>query len=162
VSGILILGMGNTLAGDDGVGVEVARALEGDARLPPGTDVIPAGSDLLRCADAMRDRRLVVVIDAVMGEDPPGTVELFEGDLRVLEERQGHAHHLSVPQALELLRAVGGVLEGTEVVVAGVTVGEVHTGPHLTEGLAERVPAIAEELAALVHKRHERGGTSFG
>jgi hydrogenase maturation protease len=132
VSGILILGMGNTLAGDDGVGVEVARALEGDARLPPGTDVIPAGSDLLRCADAMRDRRLVVVIDAVMGEDPPGTVELFEGDLRVLEERQGHAHHLSVPQALELLRAVGGVLEGTEVVVAGVTVGEVHTGPHLT------------------------------
>jgi len=161
VSGILILGAGNPLAGDDGVGLEVARRLIGDPRLPPGTDVVPVGSDLLRAADLMRERRLVVVIDAIMGDTPPGTVEVFERDLRVLDERQGHAHHLSVPQALELLRAVSGVLEGTEVIVVGVVVGDVHEGPHLTDGLAAQVPAIADEVAALVHKRHERGGTSF-
>ena len=161
MSGILILGAGNTLAGDDGVGVEVARALIGDPRLPEGTDVIPAGSDLLRAADLMRERRLVVVIDAIMGDAPPGTIELFERDLRVLEERQGHAHHLSVPQALELLRAVTGVLEGAEVVVVGVVVSEVHHGPHLTEELGAKVPEIADEVVALVHKRHERGGASF-
>jgi len=161
MSGILILGAGNTLAGDDGVGVEVARVLVGDPRLPPGTDVVPVGGDLLRAADLMRERRVVVVIDAIMGDAPPGTVELFERDLRVLEERQGHAHHLSVPQALELLRTVSGVLEGTEVIVVGVVVGEVHHGPQLTEELAAHVPAIADEVVALVHKRHERGGTSF-
>lgn len=161
MSGILVVGVGNPLAGDDGVGVEVAQALIGDPRLPPNTDVVAAGSDLLRYADTMQERPLVIVIDAIMGDAPPGTVELFEGDLRVLDDRQGHAHHLSVPQALELLRAVSGVLEGAEVVVVGVVVGEVHHGPHLTEELAAKVPAIVDDVVALVRKRHARGGASF-
>ncbi|MBE0590991.1 MAG: hydrogenase maturation protease [Gemmatimonadales bacterium] len=150
MSGMLILGAGNPLAGDDGIGVHVAEALTGDERLPPGTEVRAAGTDLLRHADAMRGRRILVVIDALLGDEPLGTLQVFDGDLSDLDARQGHAHHLSVPQALELLRSVTPALDGVAVIVAGVTIPEVRSAPGLSAALAARVPLIADDVVALV------------
>lgn len=150
MSGILILGVGNLLAGDDAVGLRVAEALTGDDRLPSGTEVRVAGTDLLRHVDAMRGRRLVVVIDAILGEQPLGTLQAFDGDLTSLESHQGHAHHLSVAQALSLLRSVTPDLDGVAVIVAGVTIHEARTAPGLTAALEARIPALADEVLALV------------
>ena len=155
MGGILILGVGNPLAGDDGVGIRVAEALMGDDRLPAGTEVRAAGSDLLRHVEAMRGRRMVVVIDAILGDQPPGTVHVFDGDLASLETRQSHAHHLSVVQALELLRSATSELHGVGVIVTGVTIHEARSAPGLTPALEARVPAIAEAVVALVRDRSQ-------
>jgi len=153
VSGILVVGVGNPLAGDDGIGLHVATALAGDDRLPAGAEVLAGGSDLLRHADAMRGRRLVVVIDAMLDDRPLGTLQVFDGDLADLEARQDHVHHLSVVQALGLLRSVTAALDGVPVVVAGVTIHGAEPSPRLSAGLEARVPAIADEVAALVRER---------
>ncbi|MDH5548994.1 MAG: hydrogenase maturation protease [Gemmatimonadota bacterium] len=150
MSGILILGVGNPLAGDDGIGMHVAEALMGDDRLPPATEVRTAGTDLLRHADAMRGRRLLVVLDAILSDAPPGTLQVLDGDLSDLDAYQGHAHHLSVVQALELLRSVTPALDGVAVIVAGVTVPEVRSAHGLSAALAALVPLIADDVVALV------------
>ena len=69
----LVLGLGNVLLRDEGVGVRVVQALE-RVILPPDVEVFDgatAGVDLL---DVLADRRKVVVINAIAGDSPPGTV----------------------------------------------------------------------------------------
>lgn len=153
MSGILIVGVGNPLAGDDGIGMRVAAALAGDDRLPRDTEVLAGGSDILRHADAMRDRRLVVVLDAVLDDQPLGTLQVFDADLATLEAHQGHAHHLSVVQAVGLLRSATSTLDGVPVIVAGVTIHEAGMSRALSAALEARIPAIADEVLALVLDR---------
>ena len=157
MSAILILGVGSALAGDDGVGMRVAEALMGDERLPSDTEVRTAGPDLLRHVDAFRGRQLIVVIDAILGEESLGTLQVFDGDLAQLEARQSHAHHLSIVQALELLRSVIVDLDGVAVIVAAVTIHEARMAPGLTAALRARIPAIADDVVALVRDRAGTG-----
>lgn len=156
MSGILIVGVGNPLAGDDGIGMRIAAALTGDDRLPPGTEVLAAGSDLLRHTDALRGRRMVVVIDAILDDRPLGALQVFDGALADLEPHQGHAHHLAVAQAIGLLRSVTSALDGVQVIVAGVTIHDARSVHAVSAALEARVPRIADEVIALVLDRAGR------
>ena len=73
---ILILGLGNTLLADDGIGPAVARRLH--ARLPAGTaDLLEASAGGLEALELMAGYDRVVLIDAI--RDPAGTT----GELQV-------------------------------------------------------------------------------
>lgn len=103
---VLVVGLGNPLMGDDGVGCAVAERLAGDPRLPDGVEVICGGSDLLRYTGEMEGRSRVVVIDAIQDDAGPGGVTVFDESLSGLDDRQSHAHQLSAVQAIHLLRTV--------------------------------------------------------
>ena len=98
---VLLVGIGNPLMGDEGVGFHIVEHLAGDPRIGPGTEALWAGTDLSRAFEWMRGRRAVVIVDALLGGAEPGavTVENFEA----LEDRQGHAHRLSAAAALKML-----------------------------------------------------------
>ena len=59
----LVLGLGNPLMGDDGIGCVLAERLASDPRLPADTEVLVAGSDLLRFAGRMEYRQRVILIE---------------------------------------------------------------------------------------------------
>lgn len=61
------------LLGDEGLGVHVARAL-GQEPLPPGVDVMDAGTALLDLLPALSRYRRVIIVDAIRGGGAPGTV----------------------------------------------------------------------------------------
>ena len=63
---LLIVGLGNPLMGDDGVGAVLAESLAGRA----DADVLIGGTDLLRCAAQIEGRERVILIDAVIGDTP--------------------------------------------------------------------------------------------
>jgi hydrogenase maturation protease len=72
----LVLGVGNVLLGDEGVGVHAVRKLREKA-LPPHVDVVDggtAGVDLLGLIDGYAK---VIIIDAVDAGEPPGSVFRF-------------------------------------------------------------------------------------
>ena len=54
----LVIGLGNPLVGDEGVGCLLAERLASDPRLPEDIEVIDGGADLLGCADRMSGRDL--------------------------------------------------------------------------------------------------------
>ena len=93
----LVLALGNEAVPEDSLAVDVVRQFEA---VGYDVDVIIAGTDLLRHEPAMRQRRLVVLVDVAEGID---RVRCVEHDLSFFDERQIHAHHLSAVQALELL-----------------------------------------------------------
>lgn len=72
-AGILVLGIGNLLMADEGVGVHAVRQLEG-MQLPPGVVLLDGGVGGFHLLEAMQDASSIVLIDATMDGNPPGTI----------------------------------------------------------------------------------------
>ena len=88
---LLVIGLGNPLMGDEGIGWHVAERLSADPRLPAGAKVICGGTDLLRYADRIEESRRVIVVDALRDDAEPGSVWSFEapGEPSVAGEPSG-------------------------------------------------------------------------
>jgi len=135
----LAIGLGNPLMGDEGIGWHVANRLAADPRLPADVEAIPGGTDLLGCAARIEGRQSVVVIDAMEDDAAPGSVSVLQGEM---EERQEHAHHLSVAQAVKLLQ----LTTPARFTVLGVSVRAARLGEELSPALAARLPAIVDRV----------------
>lgn len=73
----LVLGIGNYLMGDEGVGVYVAQQLAQE-RFPPGVEVLDGGTGGFHLMGAMEDYPFVVMVDATLDERPAGTIRRIE------------------------------------------------------------------------------------
>ncbi len=103
----MIIGCGNPLRGDDGVGLVVARALR--SRLPPGVNVVEHRVDGATLLDAWRGAQTVILVDAAESGGDPGTVVRFDaaaGPLPV-RLRATSSHAFGAGEAIELARALG-------------------------------------------------------
>jgi hydrogenase maturation protease len=72
---ILVLGVGNILLGDEGAGVRVVELLEKRYSFSDQVEFVDggtAGLELLSCLD---DKEHLIIIDAIIGEETPGTVK---------------------------------------------------------------------------------------
>jgi len=142
----LVLGLGNILLRDEGVGVRVVQAMERMA-LPREVEVFDgatAGVDLL---DVLAERRKVVVIDAIAGDSPPGTVlRLTPADLAPRHERGVSLHDLGLLETLALAEQLN--VSPEEVVIIGVKPHSVACGLELSPELARAVPQIIELVLA--------------
>jgi len=114
----LVLGIGNPIIGDDGVGFRVIEALEAD---PPPGDVTLTASDVSGFAilDYIIDNDEVVIVDAIQTVNGrPGDIyRLSLDDFRVTKHTPS-AHDMDLPTALELGRILNMQLPGKISIVA--------------------------------------------
>lgn len=138
---VLILGVGNPLAGDDGVGVRAIEALAAAGELPAGIrllDVGVLGMDILAWT---RPDEPVVILDAVHGPGEPGTLyRLGLDEIEAPAEPPLSVHDLGIADALHAARLMGRPLRGT---LIGVEPARIEA---FTAGLS---PAVAAALPAL-------------
>ncbi len=88
---VLILGIGNILRKDDGIGVHVARELlTSGVPIPQNIEILEGGTSGFNLLPLMMGRDRIVIIDALLTDDAPGSVYRFPvhcvkpGDLRAL------------------------------------------------------------------------------
>jgi len=136
---LLIVGLGNPLMGDDGVGAVLAESLAGRA----DADVLIGGTDLLRCAAEMEGRKRVILIDAVES-DTPGTIVVTDEDPP--EGPLAGAHTLSAPSAVRLLRQLMPEVRFTWILVG---VRSARVGEGLSPELAAALPRLRGRLMEL-------------
>jgi hydrogenase maturation protease len=74
---IALLGVGNILLKDEGVGVRVIQQLERTYSFPPGITLIDGGTAGPHLLDVFSDYDDIIIIDAVKGGEKPGTVYRF-------------------------------------------------------------------------------------
>jgi hydrogenase maturation protease len=105
VKRILVVGLGNALVPEDSPGVEIVRSLAASPQLEEDIEVLEGGTDLLRVAEQLRGRALIILVDAAATDeaDTEWPIVLEHGSPR-LGDGQHHAHHLSAVQALDLIR----------------------------------------------------------
>lgn len=152
-TGVLVLGVGNVLMRDEGVGVHVAREIARDASLFGGdVHVVDGGTLGLDLLPLIADARALVLIDAVDLRAEPGTVSVLRGDA-VHGVLGGHlsAHQVGLGDLVAVGRLTGALPE--RVVLVGVQPAAIEVGVELTTECAAAVPqaidAVRAELAAL-------------
>lgn len=142
----LVLGLGNILLRDEGVGVHVVQALE-ERALPTDVELFDgatAGIDLL---DTIADRRKVIVIDAISGSAEPGTVlRLSPADLLPRETPSVSLHELGFLETLTIAGLIGAA--PAEVVIIGVKPYSIECGLELSPELKRLVPRIIDLVLA--------------
>ncbi len=161
----LIIGLGNPLRGDDGVGVRVAQALV-DLALPDGVEVVDGGTQGLGIVNLMEGWPRVILVDAADVGVTPGQFIRFG-----LEEAHllGDDQHLSIHaaglrDALLLAQALGTLPH--EVIIFGVQPATVEWGSRSSPQVEAALPGlITAVLAETVRKKTPasvEGGCSTG
>jgi hydrogenase maturation protease len=77
VSSVAIIGIGNILLGDDGVGPYVVRTLEANYEFGPNVQVLDVGTPALDFIDNLVGMDAVILVDSVENERPAGTITLY-------------------------------------------------------------------------------------
>jgi hydrogenase maturation protease len=147
---ILILGIGNLILRDEGVGVHAVRELEG-RKLPAHVEVIDGGTYLMDLLSVIQEAERIIVIDALRGKGEPGTIyRVFPDDLMAETERTLSLHQVGLLDVLGMGRQLGGE---PEVVIIGVEPKEISWGMELTSEVEAKIPqvveAVLEELKGL-------------
>ena len=74
---VLVMGVGNTLLQDDGIGVHVTETLKASQHSPPGIDYIDGGTIGLSLLPEIEEADAVVIVDASEIGEPPGAMRIF-------------------------------------------------------------------------------------
>lgn len=140
---MLILGIGNVLMGDEGVGVHVVRRLE-RGPLPAGVVCLDGGTGSFNLLEPMQDASRVVMIDATADGAPPGTVRRLTPRYSSDYPRTLTAHDIGLKDLLDAFHLMG---ETPEVTLFAVSIAvPQQVGERLSVAVRDQVPAIAQSV----------------
>lgn len=101
---ILVIGMGNVLMQDEGIGVRAVEELEARYQLPARVRVIDGGTTGMELFEPMRHAECLVIADAVNADRPPGTLlRIANEEIRAFFQTKLSNHQLGLSDLLALL-----------------------------------------------------------
>jgi len=137
----LILGMGNLLLCDEGVGVHVARALA-QRELPSDVSVVEAGTAFLDVLPDIEKADRILLIDAMEGGGAPGSV------YRVPFDQCQHPNMLASLHGLDISRVL--YMAGNDrepvVTVFGIEPARIEWGTELSPAIERILPAVERAI----------------
>ncbi|GFK95192.1 Hydrogenase 2 maturation protease [Fundidesulfovibrio magnetotacticus] len=153
---ILVLGVGNILYTDEGVGVRCVERLERDYEFTPNVTLLDGGTLGMRLMDALLNADTAIVVDAVLGGQTPGSIYRCTGDdLRKSLAFKDSMHQTDLVDTLIYCDLLG---NRPECVVLGIEPHDYQTmAVELSPLLSERL----DDLAAFALKEIEAAGGGF-
>ena len=137
---ILILGIGNLLLHDEGVGVHVAHKMK-EMALPPGIEVMDGGTMGLNLLYYIENRDRVIVVDTVIVGDPPGTIYRFTDESLVQNKPMLRtAHGVDFTDVIKTAEMLG--TKPKEIIFVGIEPADMSEGIGLSEVIEKRVPTL--------------------
>lgn len=135
---LLVLGLGNLLLEDDGVGIELLQRLAArgdDARV----EFVDGGTQGIALGSLFAGRRAVLLLDAVRLGAAPGSVHRLQDPLRSAPPRGDSAHAANAGELLATALLLGDLPEHVEVL--GIEPATTRTGIGLSAVVAAALPA---------------------
>ena len=148
----LVLGVGNLLLGDEGIGVVAIRHLQ-KAGFEEQVDLVDGGTGGFHLLSLFRDHSRIILIDAAADDKPPGTVFLTQPRYASDFPPSLTAHDIGLKDLIESAALLGDLPQ-----VDLITIAVAGLGP-LTLELSPPVAAALPRIEALVRSCLERNGT---
>ncbi len=144
---VLVLGVGNLLVGDEGVGVHALRALE-EETWPPHVRLVDGGTGGLHLLELLRSHARIVLIDATRDGAPVGTVTQFRARVAADFPPALGAHDIGLRDLIAAAALLGPL---PEIDVITVSVAELKPMTmDLSPPVAAALPAVTRCVRALV------------
>ncbi len=158
----LVLGVGNLLLSDEGVGVHLVKRLTESYELPPGVQPLDGGTlglDLLYYLQGVEN---LLIVDAVEMDKEPGTLLRLEGDeVPAFLSLKVSPHQVGIPDMLFAAKLKD--LYPPNVVLWGVQPAKLEVGLELSPAVAAQLDAlmgnVVEQLAAWGDRPRPKNGT---
>ena len=159
---VLVLGMGNILLEDEGLGIRALELLEQRYEIPPEVELLDGGTTGRGLLDDISGRRHLLVLDAVQTGDPPGTLVKLTGDeVPVYFSMRISPHQLGLSDVLATLELSGE--KPTDVTVLGLVPDSLEMCLELSELINDRleslVDAAVKELNSLGYPLQTKTGS---
>lgn len=146
---VLILGVGNLLMGDEGIGIHVVRELE-RMGLPGGVECLDGGTGGFHLLGAIQQADKVVLVDATSDSSPPGTVKRLAPAYSSEYPPSLSAHDIGLKELLDAVYLLG---NAPQIVLYTVSI----TWPQsLSPGLSPQLSGRVDYLAATVLRESRR------
>jgi len=141
--GVLVLGVGNILMGDEGVGVAVVERLA-ERPLPAGFTTLDGGTGSLSLLEPMLEAERIVLIDATSDGQPVGTLARLRPKFSKDYPRRITAHDIGLKDLLDAFYLLGKEPDVTLYTISIEFPQEVGVG--LSEPLRDALPGIVAEI----------------
>ncbi len=138
---ILILGVGNLLLKDEGVGIHVIGALENE-ELPPNVSLMDGGTGGLHLIAWIQDYDRIIMVDATLDNNPPGTIRLIRPRYATDFPPLMSAHEIGLRDMIEAMILTGKLPDIQLIVISAADISEV--GMELTPVVEAAVPKVVE------------------
>ena len=140
----LIIGAGNILLSDEGVGVRIVEKMEQGVPLPPQVTLLDGGTAGYALLDYMSGYERLILIDAVQGGGRPGEIyRLTYDDILREEEFKISGHQISLPEVLTLAKNLGAL---PETVLFGVEPERMEYSLELSETVTKAVDPVIQAV----------------
>ena len=152
MTSLLVIGLGNPLRQDDGVGCRVIRELAA-RELPPEVELLDAGAVGLGLLDLIEGRERAIVVDAAEMGLPPGEFARFMPEQVLLKAKAESLsfHEAGLADALVLAEVLG--LSLPRLVILGVQPQVMGWGEGLSPAVEAVVPALVAAVVAEIDRR---------
>jgi hydrogenase maturation protease len=140
---ILIVGIGNMLCRDEGIGVHVIEEME-DIELPSHIELLDIGTSTLDLISHLEGVKKLIAIDALKAGEAPGTIyRLRPEDLLPKEGGPIFLHEIGLLESLNMAKKMG---KEIETVIIGVEPKVLDWGVELSDEVKKKIPAIIEAV----------------
>jgi hydrogenase maturation protease len=139
---ILVLGIGNILLSDEGIGVRVIEQMQ-EISLSEDVELVDGGTSGVDLLDILADRDKIIVVDAVDADCRPGTVlqfgidQLMQKDLPYIS-----MHEIGIAETIIMTEQLG--CAPKEVIVFGIQPQKIECGLELSKALKHVVQEVVE------------------
>ncbi len=148
---ILIVGLGNILLGDEGLGVKVVRELKEEFAFSEEVELLDGGTGGFFLLPHLEKAERLIIVDAVKGGNLPGTLtfEALESLPMDTLERIS-LHEISFPDLLKILELKGKHFE--KIILAGIEPQNLEVGFELSEDVKGAIPELKKRIIDLLRE----------
>jgi hydrogenase maturation protease len=137
----MLIGLGNLIMGDEGVGVHAMRQLEAEYAFVPRVELVDGGTSGLDLLPLLKGQRQLLLIDALAADAPPGTIRVIRNQvIRTALTEKVSLHHLGIADLLALAELLGDA--PSEIVLIGIVPERLAMDLGLSDRLRECMPEV--------------------
>ncbi len=142
----IVLGLGNPLMGDEGIGIKLIEMLQSASGDFPEADFIDAGTGGMSLLHLISGRRKAVIIDCCIMGTEPGTIRQFKPDEVKTVKQLTHQslHEVDIIKVIDLARQLGECPE--EIIFFGIEPETVSQQMELSDILTDRLAQYIETI----------------